>query len=1732
MKKGVANHKEKLTPVEQLQDKPTEFLIVGIGASAGGIQALQQFFGNVPEDSNMAYVVILHLSPDHDSQLASLLQQQTRLPVAQVTEKTMIKPDHIYVVPPNRHLTIENKYIAVFPNLHMEERRAPVDIFFRSLADQHGPRAISVVLSGTGANGSMGLKRIKERGGAVFVQNPREAEFSDMPRNAIATDLVDEVLNVGDIPARIIAYRNSIGTVEILEEVEKRPEHQQKALRDIFTQIRIHTSHDFSNYKRPTLLRRIERRINVHNLPDLAAYAALLHERPDEVQALLKDLLISVTNFFRDNKAFSGLEQDVFPAIFAGKTAEDQIRIWVAGCATGEEAYSIAMLCAEQALSTFDGPRIQIFATDIDEAAIAVGREGRYTLNDAADVSPERLRRFFTPDGDGYRVRKEIREMVLFANHSFLKDPPFSKLDLITCRNVLIYLNSTAQARVIQTFHFALKPKSFLFLGTSESVDSARDLYILYSRDHHIFQTREVTPRSYPVPDSIPQFLLSKNELSRKPEEPDVQSKRISFGELHQKMLEQYAPPSVVVNEEYEIVHMTEKAGKYFEFSAGEPTQNLLKLIRKEIRLELRSALYQAVQNKTSVEARNIQFVLDGRPQVLDIHVRPVLEDGDTAKGFILVVFKPGLETAAEGSAVMFMSDEPARQLEEELMGLKSQLRNSIERHEYQAEELKASNEELQAMNEELRSAAEELETSKEELQSINEELRTVNQELKVKIEETSITSNNLQNLINSANVGTIFLDRSFSIRLFTPAILEIFNLKSSDYGRPFTDITNKLQYDGLLDDAQIVLEKLNMIEREVTTTDRRVFMMRLLPYRTSEDHINGVVVTFFDITHRRESEEALRRSEERMRFLIESARGYAIFTLDIDRCVVSWSSGAQLMLGYMEHEMIGRLSDVIFIPEDREKHDPEKEVNIAESVGIAENERWHLRKDGVRFWGSGSVSPLRDSEGKLLGFVKIMRDLTEQRNMQQSLRQSEEKYRLQLEENVEMRTVQLRESKEQYSSLVNNTPDVITRWNKQLKLVFANLAFERKLGLNIENLLNKTNSEMGLPDEFVEPYLISLQKAFETGETVEHFNISPTPEGIAHFFSRLTPEKNTEGEVETVLAIARDITEMKKAEQEIKESRDLLQSILDTSFISMSVLKALRDDSGKILDFEIKLTNQELINETGRTDLIGKHYAQEYPIIKELGLFDIMLRVMDSGQEEGLEYYYPIEGAQKWYSCTFVKMDETLVATNLDISERKKAAELVRKSEERLHMFITASSDLIYQMSADWSNMYVLESKDFLINTSSPTDTWMDLYIPAEETAKVLVAIDLAISGKQTFELEHRVLLSDGKVGWAYSRAIPMMNDQNEILEWFGIASNITARKIAEEEQYKNYLLLQQSEDVAGTGTWDYNLLTGTFKWSDGMYRLFNLQKEIAVKPEIYQQFTTEDFRDTAARIAGHIVKGDADFEETLMISIGQRVKTLKVKATVIKNTEGLAVRVLGVDMDLTASHQAEEKLRQMETEQQLEIIRATLRTQGDERRRISESLHNGLGQILYGIKISMNHVNLAQALTEPENFSQAKKYTEDLVSTAIKENRKISHELMPSNLEEFGLRTAIDDVCEQLNDVIQFHCHYKGIERRLEDYLELAIFRTVQELMLNVVKHADATSSEVIVAVALDNIQVIVRDNGRGMQQTEGSKSGIGLSSIRSKIKLLNGELTINSVLGSGTEVIVDIPISNPSI
>ncbi len=842
------------------------FPVIGLGASAGGFQALKDFFTHMPAESGMAFVVIMHLSRKHESHAASLLQATTGMPVTQVTEAVRVEPNHIYVIPPTKNLEMRDGHINLIEpeRLHGGQQVA-IDLFFRTLGETHKQNAVGIVLSGMGSDGANGLKRIKEQNGLAFAQDPKDAEHDSMPRHAINTGLVDFVMPVAEMPEKLIEIWRNARHIKLPPETEPPPTVSQRdadeaALRDILALLRSHTGHDFTHYKRATVLRRIERRLQVNGLQDLTAYCNVMREHPPEVQALLKDLLISVTNFFRDRAAFDALEREVVPVLFHEKTTGDMVRVWVAGCATGEEAYSVAMLLLEYAERLASPPAVQIFATDIDEAAIATAREGSYTETIEADVSQERLRRFFTKEPGGYRIKKDVRERVLFAVHNLIKDPPFSKLDAITCRNLLIYLNREAQAHLFELFHFVLLANGFLFLGTSESGDSASNLFAIVEQKQRIYRAESRARAAVRVPSLPLSIALARGSAPQTKGESERQ--KISFGELHQKLLEQYAPPSVIINANYDIVHLSDHAGRFLQFVGGEPSHNLLKVVHPELRIELRTALFQAAQTGKSFEARRVYIKRAERDFYVNMIVRPVSDDGTS--NYFLVLFDEveGL-TGAEGVEPLAGATESVvRLLGEELEKTKEQYQTTIEQFETQTEELKASNEELQAMNEELRSATEELETGKEELQSVNEEIQTINSELKHKLDELAIANSNLQNLIASSDMATLFVDRDLSIKFYTPRVQDLFSLIPSDMGRPLSDITHKLDYADLLQDAERVLKDSHKMEREVASREGRWYIAQLIPYRVAEDHMDGVILTFVDFTGRKHAENDLREAK------------------------------------------------------------------------------------------------------------------------------------------------------------------------------------------------------------------------------------------------------------------------------------------------------------------------------------------------------------------------------------------------------------------------------------------------------------------------------------------------------------------------------------------------------------------------------------------------------------------------------------------------------------------------------------------------------------------------------------------------------------------------------------------------------------------------------------------------------------------------------------------------------
>ncbi len=973
-----------INPANDIVEQPPPsdrlpFPIVGLGASAGGLASLTKLFEGLPATPGMAFVIVMHLSPKHESSAAEILQRSTGMRVVQIAGVTHIERDHVYVIPPTHGLSMYDGQLSLTDLERDRGRQIVIDLFFRGLAQAHRERAIAVILSGTGADGSMGIGEVKEQGGVVLAQSPNDAEFDGMPVSAIATGKVDIVLPVTEMPQRLLDIWRNAQKIELPPAQDSdisalpptSPEAAEKALRNIMGILQTRTGHDFKHYKRATVLRRVERRLQVNELPHLPAYEQFLETHSSETTALLGDMLIGVTNFFRDREAFEALERLAIPTFFRERDSGESLRAWVAGCSSGEEAYSILMLLCQEAEAGAQPRPIQLFATDIDEHALAKGREGRYPESIIADVPPASLRKWMSKEDHHYTVRKSLREMVLFAQHNLLRDPPFSRLDLVSCRNLLIYLEREVQKEILQMFHFALRPGGYLFLGSSETADAASRLFVPVDKKNRIYKSIPTTR----AVRALPRFPLGGLEHKARVAPSAASPSPESVSDLHQRLLLEETPASILVKPDGEIVH-TLRAEPYLRFAQGVPTQNIFAAIQPELRPAIRSALFQASKGDDSVPAVATKISRSG--QVFDVTVKArAAHRNDGTGDWQLLLIDESLERPGSDDQALKAGEQGpvVHQLEAELQRKDQQLQETIAQYETSVDDLRASNEELQAINEELRSTTEELETSKEELQSTNEELITVNNELKTKVEETAEINDDLQNLMSASGIATVFVDREMRIKRFAPSAASVFNIISTDLGRSLLDITHKMDYPEIAADAASAFHSLNTVEREVSADDGRWLLARIVPYRTAEDRIDGAVLTFVDITNRHRAELNSEIDRERMLLIAENMPDFAILTLDEQGRFTSWSSGAERLFGYADEEILGKSFEIIFTPEDRARGAPAAEMRQARENGRANDERWHLRKDGSRVFVSGIMTPMQ--RGRSNGYAKIARDMT-----------------------------------------------------------------------------------------------------------------------------------------------------------------------------------------------------------------------------------------------------------------------------------------------------------------------------------------------------------------------------------------------------------------------------------------------------------------------------------------------------------------------------------------------------------------------------------------------------------------------------------------------------------------------------------------------------------------------------------------------------------------------------------
>ncbi|MEI6755009.1 MAG: chemotaxis protein CheB [Paludibacter sp.] len=843
----------------------SDFPIIGIGASAGGLEALEQFFENMPADNGMAFVVIQHLDPDHVGIMPELLQRITTMKVFQASDKLVVKPNHVYVIPPNKSMSILRGTLYLFEPIETRGLRLPIDYFFKSLANDQKEKCAGIILSGMGSDGSQGIRKIKELNGIVLVQEPGNAKFDGMPRSAMNAVIVDVVATAIELPKLLI---NCLKHIPIASSESITDIKNTSNLEKIIILLRAQTGHDFSLYKKNTMFRRIERRMNVHQIDKIHNYVRFLQENPKETEILFKELLIGVTNFFRDAPVWEKLKTEIFPQMFTEFPNGYAFRAWVTGCSTGEEAYTLAIIFKEayEAIKLEKNFSLLIFASDLEVDAIELARKGEYSANIVTDVSPERISNFFTNNQNGFKINSYIREMVVFANQNVIKDPPFTKLDFLSCRNMLIYMEAELQKRLMTLFHYSLNPGGIMLLGSAENESSGNGFFTLLDSKLKFFKRSElpIKPELSNFPSSFTQKGITLTEAQQKPMK-EIENIQTLADRL---LLQRFSPASVLINDQGDILYITGKTGKYLEPAAGKANMNIYAMAREGLNTLLTGAIRKSKQNYVPVELKNLKVGTNGGTHYVDITIQQI-EKPEALKGSIIIVFSdiptPVIDKQTNKIAVKITSVHH-QELENELQRVNEELQGTREEMQTSQEELKSTNEELQSTNEELQSTNEELTTSKEEMQSLNEELQTVNVELQSKIGDFMLANNDMINLLNSTDIATLFLDKELNIRRFTEQISKIVNLRPTDVGRPFTDLVNNLEYPDIASHAKEVLRTLVFIETAITTNSGNWFNVRIMPYRTVDDKIDGLVITFIDITVAKKLEIELNKTVDLLR--------------------------------------------------------------------------------------------------------------------------------------------------------------------------------------------------------------------------------------------------------------------------------------------------------------------------------------------------------------------------------------------------------------------------------------------------------------------------------------------------------------------------------------------------------------------------------------------------------------------------------------------------------------------------------------------------------------------------------------------------------------------------------------------------------------------------------------------------------------------------------------------------
>lgn len=1108
---GKQKQKKKETPIKeknQVQNIKNEEAIpkfcIGIGASAGGLEALEQFFKNMNPQSGLSFIVVQHLSPDYKSLMVELLSKHTQMKVYRAEDGMEVIPNCVYLIPPKKNMTIFHSKLFLTEQNYHHGINLPIDIFFRSLAEDFHERAIGVILSGTGSDGTLGIRAIKGNGGMVIAQDDHSAKFDGMPKSAIATGLVDYILSADKMPEELLKYVKHPLTSRD-EEKEDIVNHEN-TLGKIMSIVRNKVGVDFAYYKPNTIIRRLERRISINQINNFENYVTFLDQSPKEINILYKELLIGVTKFFRDQESFDILQKQVIPELFKDKKSEDSIRVWSVGCSTGEEAYSIAIMLREYMDYHKINLDVKIFATDLDKESIEFGSMGMFPESIVADVSVDRLKNFFIKKDKGYQVTERIRKMVIFATHNIIKDPPFSKIDLISCRNMLIYLKPIMQKKVLALFHFSLHKNGFLFLGSSESLGDLSKNFNTISSKWKIYSYKEGVAQ-----DSVNDFMVPS--LQRSGGNKTIQTDNFfSLGakssdiseDIYSSILDEFLPPSVIVDENYQIVHIFKDVNKFIQLPSGKISLDILNLIRKELSTAISIAVHKSLKENKEIVYKDFKLKDEGEVLSLNIKIRP-LKDKSKGHKLIFIVFEEqktfkDRTDGIENQTIEYDANQQIKDLELELKYTKENLQATIE-------ELGTSNEELQATNEELISSNEELQSTNEELQSVNEELYTVNSEYQNKIEELTQLNNDINNLLKNTNIGTVFLDRNLLIRKFTPAVTAAINILELDIGRPIHHISHNTLYDNFIEDIENVLRTLVPKEVQIKGKKNNWFLMRILPYRTIENAIDGVVITFIDITERKEFEEEIERKNNLLISVLDSSP-VASTILDKNGMITYANQMAEQILGVDKKTITQRKFNTIDwkitdehgydFPEEKLPFTRVKQTKMS-VFDIVHNIEW---KNGKVVTLSINGSPIFDENGIVNGVVCTMIDITKKRKLEEKVkRENELLYRI-LENSPNAKAMVSNEGIITFGNKLFYSFLGIKKESVEKGLSWDNLNLKLKVDLNgdkniVEHIIKNKKSllnikvEMEKTDDDFETFYLSASPAFDEYKDVSGVVVS-----------------------------------------------------------------------------------------------------------------------------------------------------------------------------------------------------------------------------------------------------------------------------------------------------------------------------------------------------------------------------------------------------------------------------------------------------------------------------------------------------------------------------------------------------------------------------------------------------------------------------------------------------------------